>query len=122
MFAFLFGGRKEDQRSYKGCRRCNVLYATKSISIPSDFRKILSVIRANMEDKTIIESDYWPDHLIINDCETPFDMVTGKGKPLEEVYTYYFECPKCGQLYQLFCSTVQGCKGKWRPLIESDFR
>lgn len=104
----------------KGCENCKEVYVTSTITSPDSFKKATRVVKSNLEDGTIIESDYWPKGKI-KTCYTPFNEVTGEGVYTEDFYIYYFECPKCHQLYKLSCETYHGSGGEWKPVTDNNF-
>lgn len=94
----------------KECGHCKEVFVTSPIGNPRGLEKALHVVRANLADGTIIESDYWPTGEI-RSCNTPFSEVNGAGPYTEDVYQYYFECPKCHQIFDLHCNTYHGSSG-----------
>ena len=99
------------------CKHCEEVFIESKIGSPKDFERAIRIIRANLEDGTIVESDYWPEGCIGKD-RTPFSEVTGRGVYTEDVYIYYFECPDCHQLFKLTCDTYHGGGGEWKPMTD----
>lgn len=99
------------------CNHCLEVNTEVEIKSPRDFDKALKVIRGNLEDGTIIESDYWPEGQL-RICSTPFSEIKTKGPYQEDIFIYYFECPECRKLFNLGCNTYHGSGGKWKPLNE----
>ena len=98
-----------------GCNHCQEVNLKSPIGGSRQFEKALRAVRANLDDGTIVKSDYWPEGTI-KTCDTPFSEVNSLGPYTEDNYIYYFECPKCHQLYELHCNTYHGSGGAWEPL------
>ena len=92
-------------------------FVTSSIISPKSFEKILRVVRDNLADGTIVESDFWPKGTL-RTCVTPFNEVNSAGPYTEDIYEYYFECPKCSQIFHLHCNTYHGKGGAWKLVNE----
>lgn len=99
------------------CNHCQEVNLKSLIGSPKQFEKVLRVIRANLADGIIVESIYWPKGKM-KTCNTPFNEVNGLGPYQEDIFLYYFECPKCHQVYELHCNTYHGSGGAWKPLDE----
>lgn len=96
------------------CAHCTELNQEFRIRSPRDLEKAIKVVSDNIEDGTIRESGYWPEG-ILNCCDSgPFGELA-KGKSWGDVVDYYFECPKCNQLYRLTAETYHGSGARWCP-------
>ena len=102
-----------------GCNHCKEVIIESSIRSPDQFEQALRIVRANIADGTIAQSNYWPAG-VIKVCDTPFEQVNGHGPYSEDIYIYYFECPNCKQIFKLSCNTYHGSGGVWRPLKDCD--
>jgi len=96
------------------CNQCEDLDLTWEIRSPGELAKAIRVARANLKDGTIVESSYWPKGIIKTENE-PFSNIKESG-PFEDIIQYYFECPKCCQLYSFSCETYHGSGGEWAPV------
>ena len=101
------------------CNHCKEVKIESSIGSIAAFEKALRIVRGNLEDGTIVESGYWPKGTL-KKCDTPFNQVNGNGPFTEDIYIYYFECPKCIQIFELSCNTYHGSGGEWKPLAVVD--
>ncbi|BBO86151.1 hypothetical protein DSCO28_67170 [Desulfosarcina ovata subsp. sediminis] len=97
-----------------GCEHCKEVCQNYRINFPSDLRQAIRVVQDNIADGTIIESDFWPDQHL-KTTNTPFSEIQSKG-PWEDVLVYYFECPRCTQLFKLSAETYHGSGGCWTPI------
>jgi hypothetical protein len=93
------------------CKHCEEVQTRYEIRSPNELKKAIRVVRANLKDGTIVKSSYWPEGIIKLENE-PFENIKESGS-YEDVMQYYFECPKCKQVYSLSCETYHGCGGEW---------
>ena len=101
-----------------GCKHCIKVCQVFKISLPADLKNAIRVVQANISDGTIIESDFWPDQHPKTSTEL-FSKVQVEG-PWDDVLIYYFECPKCKQLFRLGAETYHGSGGSWKPVDKSN--
>ena len=101
----------------EACSHCEEVFLITPISSPKSFEKTLRVVRDNLADGTIVESGFWPKGTL-RSCVTPFNEVNGAGPYIEDIYEYYFECPRCNQIFHLHCNTYHGRGGTWKPVDE----
>lgn len=99
----------------EGCGRCHEVCLTQEIRLPGGLSKALAVINANLDDGTIVESDYWPEGTVRCFNDIPFRSLPVEGA-LPDGLLYYFECPVCGQLFRLSVDIYHGSGGDWRPV------
>ncbi len=96
-----------------GCEHCNEVNQVFRIKKPQDLRKAIKVASDNINDGTIIESEYWPEGCS-NHNNVSFSRLAG-GAHWGDTVDYFFECPKCKSLYNLSAETYHGSGGKWAP-------
>lgn len=99
------------------CSHCQEVNKEAVINSPKTFAQVLRVIRRNIDDGTIRQSEYWPKGTT-RTCETPFSEIDTQGPYQEDIYAYYFECPECEQLFSLTCNTYHGSGGRWVTVSE----
>lgn len=99
------------------CNHCEEVFVTSAIGNPKGLEKALRIIRGCLADGTIVKSDFWPEGTL-KSCTTPFEEVNGNGPYTEDIFEYYFECPKCHQIFRLLCNAYHGSGGAWEPLDE----
>ena len=97
-----------------GCEHCSEVCQTYKIDYPSDLKQAIKVIKDNIADGTIIESNYWPDQNLGMIIE-PFAEIKTQG-PWDDILIYYFECTQCKQLFKLGAETYHGQGGSWEPV------
>jgi hypothetical protein len=97
------------------CVHCSEVNSEYEIISPSDFHKVLQIVRDNLSDGTLVESQYWPEGEI-RTCTVPFDQVSSTVPYQQDIYIYYFHCPECRRLYRLSCDTYHGSGGSWEAL------
>ncbi len=97
------------------CKHCSDVNTTYEIGSPADFNKVLRVVHDNLNDGTLVESQYWPEGEIRTN-ELPFSQVSSEGPYQQDIYIYYFQCPLCHRVYRLSCDTYHGAGGAWEPL------
>ena len=102
-----------------GCDHCREVCQSFKIALPRDLTNAIRVVKDNIADGTILESDYWPSKHIKLDL-APFSAVNEKG-PWDDYLEYYFECPRCRQLFRLFAETYHGSEGGWEPVERTGF-
>jgi hypothetical protein len=85
-----------------------------NIQSPCELKKAIRVIRANLQDRTIVESSYWPVSEVRTICKA-FDEIDESGS-YDDVIQYYFECPQCKQIFYFYCETYHGGDGAWKPI------
>jgi len=95
-----------------GCENCKDVNIESGIRGPAEFDKALRIVRANLDDGTIVETS--------RECSTPLIQVNGAGPYTEDIYLYHFECPKCKLGFKLSCNTYHGSGGEWKPLKDRD--
>jgi hypothetical protein len=99
----LFSGELFDisrKNEKKGCNHCIEVCKDFKISIPKDLSKAIHVLKENLADGTIVESKFWPRQYARCTTQT-FTKIPEKA-PWDDVLEYYFECPRCHQLFRLF--------------------
>ena len=101
------------------CEHCKEVQTNYEIRSPNELRKAIRVVRANLKDGTIAQSSYWPEGIMKIENE-PFENIKDSG-PFDDVMQYYFECPKCSQIYSLSCETYHGSGGEWVPVNAQSF-
>jgi hypothetical protein len=94
--------------------QCNAVNQEVRIRNPRDLEKAIKVVADNIADGSIRESSYWPKG-ILNCCDSGSFSELSKGKSWGDIVDYYFECPKCNQLYHLSAETYHGSGGHWSP-------
>ncbi|WP_288130692.1 hypothetical protein, partial [Microbulbifer sp.] len=98
--------------SEQSCNHCKEVNQEFRIRTPKDLEKAIRVVVANLSDGTIRESKYWPQR-VLNCCDSGDFTDLANGKPWGDIVDYYFECPKCNQLYHLTAETYHGSGGSW---------
>jgi len=96
-----------------GCEHCSEVNLRHKIENSKQLEQAIRVIAANLEDGTIVESDYWPEGALNYNHTTFKELVAGA--TWGDVLKYYFECPKCNSLYKLWAETYHGSGGGWGP-------
>ena len=96
------------------CEHCKDVHVKHEIRSPAELKKAIQIVRANLSDKTILESEYWPKGIDKIELE-PFNKIKESGPYLDNLQ-YYFECPMCKQIYKLSCETYHGIGGEWSPV------
>ena len=102
------------------CDHCKEVETKYEIRSTNELKKAIRVVRANLKDGTIVESLYWPKGAIKLEnkpLSTATEMII-ESEPYEDVMQYYFECPKCKQIYSLSCETYHGIGGERAPVNE----
>ncbi len=97
-----------------GCDHCREVCQEYKIGLPKDLEKTIKVIRDNLADETIVESDFWPDGILKAQSDN-FSELNPKG-PWQDSLLYFFGCPKCNQIFQLSAETYHGAGGSWKPI------
>lgn len=97
-----------------GCEYCDEVCHSFKITMPGDLSKAIRAVKGNIADGTIRESVYWPSkHIKIDSI--PFEELDAEG-PWKDFLEYYFECPKCDQVFRLAVETYHGSGGVWEPV------
>jgi hypothetical protein len=102
-----------DQMNANACSKCEELRTTISIGSAAELTNVLKVVRANVEDGTLVEAAYWPQGQI--KVSRPSFMSIPVSGPWPDFVEYYFSCTACGQLYRLSVETYHGAGGQWSP-------
>jgi hypothetical protein len=97
---------KRAQRT-AGCGRCQNLVIDYRIQTPGEFRKALRVVRANLDDRTIVL-------LGSEESERAFDLT--EAGPWPDFIEHEFQCSSCGQVFRLGVETYHGAGGEWAPV------
>ncbi len=97
----------------KSCNSCSAIGVRWSIRSPVDLERIVGRIKAALADGSIVSSGYWPAGLVERQ-DTAFSAVGDEG--WDDILHYYFECPLCGRLFELFAETYHGSGGQWQPV------
>jgi len=92
------------------CNKCCHMKTFFKIRDPSDFNKVVEVIRDNLKDGTLKHSTYWPEEKILIEMP-PFEK-----ENWGDLVLYYFECSTCNQLFQLSVEMYHGSGGSWQPI------
>lgn len=88
------------------------------ISLPKDLSKAIRVVKENLADGTLVESIFWPRQYARFTTQS-FTKIPEKA-PWDDVLEYYFECPRCHQLFRLSAETYHGSGGAWEPINKSN--
>lgn len=91
------------------CKKCVDLKQVYEIKSLLDLQKAMKVIRANLDDKTLIDRSQAYPFEELEDC-----FKNGSPWP-EDILEYFFECSACKQKFVLVCETYHGSGGKWTP-------
>jgi hypothetical protein len=88
------------------------------IRTSGEVAKAIGVVKDNLKDATIVENSYWPDSFV-RVANPPILEVPEKG-PWPDVMIYYFQCPRCSQMFRFSAETYHGSGGEWKPIQEGD--
>ena len=92
------------------CPSCEPVNQTFEIERPGDLTEALRIVRESLGEGILIQSNYNGS----DNQPAKFEDVPDKG-PWEDSILYYFECPKCAQLFALSAETYHGRGGRWAP-------
>jgi hypothetical protein len=92
------------------CARCTDLCQDVPIRGPLDLEKAVRVIRANLDDGTLVEAGNLPNATLAG--PTPFADVE-RSPPWPDVILSDFHCAHCGEPFRLSCETFHGSGGRW---------
>ena len=95
------------RQSSTSCAGCEELRQRVLIRSPSEFRKALRVVQANLDDNTIKGVGKTAPE-VASDISAM--LVTGKW---DDYVEYSFECNSCGQHFRLSVETYRGAVGSW---------
>lgn len=92
------------------CKKCEELNLKVLIRSSGELEKAIRVIKANLEDKTIIQT---------SNTSIDFKNINISG-PWEDVLNYKFKCTNCGRIFIFGVDTYHCRGGSWRPIIDED--
>jgi hypothetical protein len=92
------------------CDKCRSMKTCFRIREPSDFNRVLEVIRDKLNDGTLKHSSYWPEGKMFIQMP-PFEK-----EEWGDFVLYYFECSTCKQVFQLSAEMYHGHGGNWQPI------
>jgi hypothetical protein len=95
------------------CKKCQEVNHVVTVQTPSDLTKAIQVIRDNLADGTLRQSDYWPHDQIR--CDPSFSELP-EHAPWPDYVRYFFQCPECLRTFELSVETYHGAGGQWRPV------
>jgi hypothetical protein len=94
---------------------CGDLNQTIKIRSPPDLAKVVSVIRANLDDKTLMPEA--PSAEAVTEMET-FNKI-GEDGSWREYVEYVFRCRHSGQPFRLQAGTYRSAVGRWCSISRS---
>lgn len=95
------------------CVNCDEFDIELEIHGPVQLKRILSKLRAAIEDNKLIYNSFESDRGCIG--QKPFTEIKIEG-PLPDIMLYYFDCTSCGAVFGLEVETYHGQGGKWSRL------
>jgi hypothetical protein len=95
------------------CECCEEFDIEIPIHGPLQLRRVMAKVSSAVKDKRLKYNSFESDRVLVE--QKPFPDVDLKGS-LPDVICYYFECGKCGNMYELIVETYHGGGGKWSAL------
>ena len=95
------------------CKLCDTFDAEIEIRLPSDLTRILGKLKAAISAGKLKYNSFESSRVLIGQPDFTALEPTG---PYPDTLHYYFDCPKCGCLFELTAETYHGSGGSWKRL------
>lgn len=96
------------------CANCHDLCIRVRIRSPQDLERAIRIASKNVEDGTVVEIEKPNPQGAV-----PFSSLA-KGGQWDDLVSFRFKCPNCGEEFSLSAETYHGSGGYWQPIVQTN--